>query len=162
MRIWNAVSTQLCYSQAKAKAKTTVYQSAADHYREMPGPLSKSHSLNLQLWTMTKENKNTKTIYPKAASCNQQKVVLDTGQQTAAFLGTAWAAKEFHNLTVNPFLPRRQSLRLWHATFTSPCSEPASFQQSFLCRSTDRACGNSTRCMWPAVQFHYANGNADN
>lgn len=158
MRIWNAVSTHLCYSQAEAKAKTTGYRSVADHYIKMFGSLSKSHSLDLQLWTMTK-----KTVYPKVASCNQQKVVLDTGQRTAAFLSTAQAAEEFHNLAQLTPSSYAGSPYICDAQFfTSPCSELAFFHQFFLCMSTDRACGNSTHCMWPAVQFHYANDNADN
>lgn len=138
MRIWNAVSTHLCYSQAEAKVKTTGYQSAADHYIKMLGSLSKSHSLDLQLWTMTKKKK----VYPKVVSCNQQKVVLDTVQQISDFLSTAQAAEEFHNLAqLTPSSYADGPYVCDVQLFTSLCSELAFFQQFFLCMSTDRACG---------------------
>lgn len=176
MRIWNAVSAHLCYRQAEAKAKATGYQSAADHYIKMLGSLSKSYSPCLKLWTITSKReeekrgrrgrrggwkkKEKKDSLPEVPSCNQQKVVLNTGQQIAAFLSNAGAAKELHSwarLTPSscPYLCNVQ-------LFTFPCSKPTSFHLFSPCMSTDRACGNSILCTWPAVQFHYANDNADN
>lgn len=112
MRIWNAVSAHLCYRQAEAKAKTTGYQSAADRYIKMLGSLSKSHSPRFKLWTITSKRrgkkrekgggeeggkKKKKDSLPKVPSCNQQKAVLNTGQQIAAFLSNAGAAKKLHS-----------------------------------------------------------------
>lgn len=104
------------------------------------------------------DHKKKQTVYPKVASCDQQKVVIATGQQTPAFLGTAQAAEEFQHLAeLTPSSHTDTSFICDVQLFTPPCSE-----QFFLSTSTDRACGNSIHCMGPAVQFHYANDNADN
>lgn len=121
---------------------------------------SKCLLFEICLLTMKKKKKEKKDSLPEVPSCNQQKVVLNTGQQIAAFLSNAGAAKELHSwvrLTPSscPYLCNVQ-------LFTFPCSKPASFHLFSPCMSTDRACGNSILCTWPAVQFHYANDSADN
>lgn len=93
-------------------------------------------------WTYSFEPWEKKKVYPKVVSCNQQKVVLDTVQQIAAFLSTAQAAEEFHNLAqLTPSSYADGPYVCDVPLFTSLCSELAFFQQFFLCLSTDRACG---------------------